>query len=403
MSLLSKSMELDSFPVWIAPELNSYVNNVIKPCFTNHKVYHPLLAPLPWAHALFSREGNQKMRALETIFKREGMNAYSKITVQLGGCKKALQEITITANMNASIKMENDDSKVENQPQTQAPTYIILVDHADILCYEPDGEESLLECTRLAALAKATNSIIICLFDRLPRDMALDRMSAWAKECHDKFFAQFRSTGFIPAPHATYRLELFKWCIDEWIKHLATQRPMICELTEPDFTNLVDYAAYDTPLGIIHWMQRVFLNMVERIEQNSINMDFLEGHLTLANQVYHINQGDVFGIEERFRQACAVGSLRVKKKKPVDAAGVQQEPVPPPEGGDGYDFEIGEGAASGFGAAVNEESIPHIALFSSHGATMDGAKEDMALRKREREEVKEEDVTDDARKQIKVE
>jgi hypothetical protein len=294
-------------PLYASPALCKYVEQRIVFPWRHPERYHQVTGTFPWMHALYGREGTNKARLLrELLTQQHEIHSVEVVSVGLGKCRLALERmICVRAALCAS------------ETTTTGPQYIIILDHADILCYEPDNENTMLDAIDIAQHFGANCGImVIALFDRIPGEMAVDRASSFMRSCHNKFFAQFAANVcFVAAPTEDFRERLFRWAIGVFTTHMQTAageaRPFCCEISDENYKELSMMSTYTTPAQILDWLNKSFCEIIQNPAQPVLDMPFL----TRFNNIHqtprgpHILNDDLQAIESRFSEACGCGPV----------------------------------------------------------------------------------------------
>lgn len=295
-------------PLFASPAFCKYVEQRIAFPWHHAERYHPVTGTFPWIHALYGREGTNKARLLqELLANQHGIHDVEVVTVALGKCNHALERMVCIRA--ASLE--------QSSPKRTGPQYIIILDHADILCYEPDSENTMLNAIDIAQHFGASCGImVIALFDRIPGEMSVDRASSFMRSCHNKFFAQFAANVcFVAAPNEEFRERLFRWAIGVFTTHMQTSageaRPFCCELSDENYKELSMLSTYTTPAQILDWLNKSFREIIQNPAQPVLDMPFL----TRFNNIHqtphgpHILGDDLQAIESRFSEACGCGPV----------------------------------------------------------------------------------------------
>ncbi len=325
------------YPIWIPNEMTDYVRDKIVHPIQHPEAYHTLLAPIPRMQVIFGRFGNDTIRCLNELFKQhhEGVT-HKVVTVEIGRCRVALDAIKAAA----------------------PTTNVIIVDRADVMCYEPDNQDTMLENVELTAIADRTGCIFVFVFNRTRNDGAMDRMNGWPKECALNFINQFQASGLMTCPHADYRISLFKWCFAELVRHVSKTRAFTCLLDDRDYVVLSNYSNFATVQDIIGWMRKIALPVIMSAQLVTLEMYYLEQFFIVhQGTTPHILDYDGAVVEERFYQTAGIVRLLPRALPPVtkkeDAEGSVQK-------------ELGSVTVPGFTnarASLKRQKIEEIELF----------------------------------------
>jgi len=91
-----------------------------------------------------------------------------------------------------------------NNPSESIGTLICIIEHADVLAFEPDNEETVTFATRLERWAKQEDLLIVALLDRTRAFSAGMGANALTRH-HQAFFEQFRNSSFYyPSPNSAF-------------------------------------------------------------------------------------------------------------------------------------------------------------------------------------------------------
>jgi len=271
-----------SQPIWISEPLKIAFEHTVVQAMCSPHVYHPTYAPIPWLVALHGRPGMDKLQVVEMLCKAYGLSSsYTTVVVKIGETMASLNSIKCIAQATKDVGTQQGSTN---------PLHIIVIEHADVLCYEPDTETSLLQSITLGELCESTGVLVVGIFDRLPGDFQ-GQTSAWAKECHNKFYAQFDTTIYLDAPDASFRAELFKFYIEGFVTHYNKTHtdPITCDLKEEDYVTLADCSTFATPENILFFMRKVFLNVLHSNTQE-LTLTYIEGFTNTKYGAPHICQ-----------------------------------------------------------------------------------------------------------------
>ncbi len=370
----------DDEPLWIPQHFEEWFDQSIISTYRRPFQFDSRVAPMPFIHAVYGRRGVNKLRLMEHLLKRNEILSYTVVSVELGHTRDA--QLNIRCIIDSSVEINNNVVKqeellhqheqerrngqrgdiarqqFEEQPQQEQPIHMIIVDHMDVMIYEPDDEAARLSTLRLVDAAKDARVILIGLFDRTPGDK--ENISHVAREVHDVFFSKFVTKGFASAPHKTFRIELFKWAIERFRAHLIKSRPIEVNLDELDYNQLANCSTFATPENVIEFLQRALVPVVQVAETVLIDLPYLMSYMHVLAAGHHVCQYDTYDLEERFSQTCGRGignrpNAVAQKPSVVDEA---------PDGG----IELG------------------ITAFSAKGGTIDGVFGLLGVKKEEKDE-----------------
>lgn len=305
-------------PIWIPHPLEVAFKNTVVQAFTSPYIYHPELAPLPWLISLYGRPGMDKLEVMEKLCLMHGLYGhYKSVVVKMGETSKAMNEIRCIAEATTSVLQEDEEVKKDK------PYFIILIDHVDILCYEPDTEKCLLDSIEMEQLCKDNKVLIVGIFDRLPGETQ-PHTSPWIRECHNRFFAQFTTLLYIEAPNAPFRVQLFKFYISEFESHYnkthGVQKIKV-KLQEGDYERLSDFSTFSTPQNILFFMRKVFLNILQASAEDEViaeglGVNYIEKFTNTQFGAPHICTYDARDDDNRFATACGRGPAPKPKNTP---------------------------------------------------------------------------------------
>ncbi len=371
-------MTSDDEPLWIPQHFEEWFDQSIISTYRRPFQFDSRVAPMPFIHAVYGRRGVNKLRLMEHLLKRNEILSYTVVSVELGHTRDA--QLNIRCIIDSSLEINNavvhqqeqlqqqhsreqlqqrQQEHSREQPQEQLqPIHMIIVDHMDVMIYEPDDEAARLSTLRLVDAAKDARVILIGLFDRTPGDK--ENISHVAREVHDVFFSKFVTKGFASAPHKTFRIELFKWAIERFRAHLIKSRPIEVNLDELDYNQLANCSTFATPENVIEFLQRALVPVVQVAETVLIDLPYLMSYMHVLAAGHHVCQYDTYDLEERFSQTCGRGignrpNANAQKPSVVDEA---------PDGG----IELG------------------ITAFSAKGGTIDGVFGLLGVKKEEKDE-----------------
>jgi hypothetical protein len=229
------------------------------------------------------------------------------ITVKLGHCTQALEKALCVAK-----------ATKERAPGPMGgpvvPQFVMIIDHADILCYEPDNEASMLDSIVLAERCASAGVMVVALFDRVPGELAADRASNFVRSCHNGFFAQFSiSVCYAAAPPEGYRESLFRWAVTTFMEHVQrTGLGLGCDLSAENYKELCMMTTWTTPKHILDWLNKSFREMIETpAAAPMLDMTFLKRFNNVFQTQHgpHIVMEPLDSVESRFSEACGCGPV----------------------------------------------------------------------------------------------
>lgn len=321
-------------PIWIPADLEEAFRNTVVQAFTKPHIYHPDYAPIPWVIGFYGRPGMEKMQVVEKLCLSYGLlSSVTKVDVKLGYVTDALNEIQCTMEAAHSLKVEPPPLE-EVEPSApplgaQGVQHILIVNHADILVYEPDSEKTLLACLDLKKKCEKSGILLIGLFDRLPGETHTQTTN-WIREAHNNFFSQFDTLLYIEAPNEVFRIQLFKYYIEDFVQHYNNTHdiPLKLDIKEDDYTRLALVSTFATPENIITFLRKVFSKIIHNNEvrkemddedgvfQKGLTVDYIEEFTNTNFGAPHICPYDACDANNAFATGCGRGPM-VKKKKPI--------------------------------------------------------------------------------------
>lgn len=331
-------------PIWIPTDLEEAFRNTVVQAFTKPHIYHPDYAPIPWIIGFYGRPGMEKMQVIEKLCLSYGLlSSTTKVDVKLGYVTDALNEIQCTMEAARSVKFEPPPPEGEVQqhsslwgegvesppPQAVVIQHILIINHADILVYEPDSEKTLLACLDFKKKCEQSGILLIGLFDRLPGETH-GQTSNWIREAHNNFFSQFDTLLYIEAPNEVFRIQLFKYYIEDFVRHYNNthERPLKMDIKEEDYLRLALVSTFATPENIITFLRKVFSKIIHTNEvkkeiddedgvfQKGLTVDYIEEFTNTNFGAPHICPYDACDANNAFATGCGRGPM-VKKKKPI--------------------------------------------------------------------------------------
>ena len=290
-------------PVWIAPRLEKYFENkVVLPYFTS-TLYHPDFAPIPYCQAIVGRQGVGKLESIQALLKKANILSTKTINVEFGKTGQAILDIQ------TSFGASRERSLREG---TNSPCHVLVINHADILCYEPDNEKTLLDAIGIAESAKECNTIVLAICDRATGTGGdkSENMTVWARTCQTKFFAQFDSVAFAPAPNAEFRIKYMRWAIDAFAEHCKQQgRKLIIDISDNDYKVLEDYTTYATQRHLMFWMQKIFIAILEDACSIVLDMNLMCEYLGKRMGALHVCDFDARAVEDMYSSSTGAGPI----------------------------------------------------------------------------------------------
>jgi hypothetical protein len=353
-------MEKD--PIWISNRLETYFTNKVLVPWNNPQIYHAKLAPIPYCQAIVGRQGVGKLETLQSLIESHGISSWSTISVEFGKTMEAIQ----------AMSQIFEKCREQSDRVGYAVAHILVIDHADILCYEPDNETSLLAATKIATEAKSSRCMVLAICDRAKGtghdQTSSSHITAWARACQAKFFQQFDSVGFAPAPNAEMRVTYLKWAIDLFQKHLEHNgRKLMVEIEENDWKMIEDYTTYATQEHLHEWLQQVFMGILEDGCRIILNLDFMVEYLSTRMGAPHVCTFDARAVEDMYSSAAGGGPIapvpkypfeEKKKEGPIVVSGFSEGNVDLDEAKQEISEKKSTCVADGFGMQNEDEFAP---------------------------------------------
>lgn len=286
-------------PIFISEAFEDFWKAKVLLPFTSPHLYDEALAPMPWTHAVFARPGTHKLNVVSQLAEKYNIHSVHHVDVKFGETTTALQDLKCKLDAIRDVGILNG----------KHPQDLVIVNHAEVLCYQPDSSDSLMMATHIAEWAR-NGASVVALFDRVPNDVGVAQTTPFIKECHERFFDQFDTNSYIPSPHREYRIELFRWCMARFSRHMVhTGRAFVCVLTPDDYANLADYSIYSVTDGIIRWLKPIFLHIVEAPDVTVLNMERMLQYTNSLSGAPRISRDDECAAESHFSEACGKGPI----------------------------------------------------------------------------------------------
>ena len=297
-------------PIWISTSLNAFFTDTISRAYEHPEMFHDRLAPIPWRAALFGREGVHKAAALTKLCDQHKYN-YLTVDVRIGKTMAALTYMECC--LTEAQKVNAEDT---------GPHTIMIVNHADVLCYEPDNESCMLKALELERFADA-GVMIVGIFDRIPNDQDPQKTTPWAKECQMQYFRQFQHIGYAACPSSDFRQEYFRWALNAFVVHHAKRT---LDLSEGDYVKLADYSTFATCKNIMSFLRNIFYDIIRDPTITTVTLDMLKDMMMTKMGVEHVCDYDTRAVEDRFSLACGKGPI-VRPKQLVQPSELPQTNV----------------------------------------------------------------------------
>ena len=187
--------------------------------------------------AVYGREGMRKAEVVRDFCTSIGVNSY-------------IQPIIYGKTSEICHEMENKfkHAAYEAPSKTRPELEVIIIDHADILAFEPCDEYTVRFSLRLEEFAKSANFLVICCFDRTKTE-DLPNPSRTA------FFRQFPYGTVLSSPEdAEFRIEFYKSVIGSFCKQYAFD----CALQDADYEELAKCSKWGSIDNMLDYCKEVF-------------------------------------------------------------------------------------------------------------------------------------------------
>jgi hypothetical protein len=305
-------------PLWVGPELEKFFVDHVAVQYMHPDRFDAQLAPLSYCQAVFGRAGLEKCRAVQQLAAAHCPSlSVECVTVEFGKTTQAMA--TIDQHFASS-------REVCAAKGSGAIVSLLVIDRADILVYEPDNEETMLRAIRIKKRAEKLRVMVLCLFDRTPGDTNEGhRMTAWGRECHERFFAQFEPYGYHGCPDAEYRKAYFWWYFERFAAHRQRVTGGVPIPMALDFDQLADFSIFATPLDLRRFCHKIGLAVTrdpDAPKHRQLDMSLVRAHVNGTTQ--HICAYDPREVENRFRMLCHRGPEVANKQQPT-----AEQPQPP--------------------------------------------------------------------------
>lgn len=289
---------MEEEPVWISQQLQRVFEDTIVNVYERPQLYHPELVPAPWRLSVFGREGVHKFKAFTKLLIQHKYT-FDSVDVKLGHTTAALQY------MECALK---EASKETRRPDG-GPNMFFIINHADILCYEPDNDASAMASLTLSRFAEQ-GIFLIALFDRIPGDQDPQKITVWAKEFQMQFFRQFQHIGYGACPTSDFRQEYFRYSIRKFVGHMIGQQRIITlDLSEGDYIKLADYSTFATIKNIVDFLRNVYNDVIRDKSIEVFDLNLLCARMSLKLGVEHVCDYDSRAVEDNYSLACGKGPI----------------------------------------------------------------------------------------------
>lgn len=296
---------------WIDPDLRVQFQKWVAGPFRQPGLFHSELAPVPMGQAIIGRGGSQKEASIDWLIKEFQVPTPITVTVEFGRCRDAMEKIVAIVQ-----------AALEN-PGASSPSFLLVIHHADRLCYDCESEDIAILATEIVARASKEKIMVLALCDRPRNAEDPQRMAPWAIKCQTQFFGQFENVMYASCPDADYNVDYSLNRIGHFIEHMKLNARMINQEIDRDGNDIVllrDIVRYASQESINQWLQKVFYEFILDPTKVRLSITELEDHTYLHTGTRHICAFDAMTVESRFREACGKGPLVVvgtmKKKAP---------------------------------------------------------------------------------------
>lgn len=291
-------------PVYVNSNVEEFFKDVVMPPIFNQELFHPVTNPLRYCLALFGRKGVKKRALMQQLMDTHGV-MYASVGVTPENIEDIPQAIVeYVADIGGTL--EPDDPRLRG---------VVLIEHADRLCFEPPTKEVMefaLDISKVATIGKV---MIIGLFDRLPPSKDDPNINNGLRHYQTKFFTQFKGGGYMPPPHSDYRQQLFRWYFDFYQNNAGKAAKITFDLSDGDYVELADASSNTTIDMMVEWIQKVlYVYAKPRDEPLVINIDTLSEHLNNAQGFPHICRMDLEALENKWRIKNGKGLLDSDRK-----------------------------------------------------------------------------------------
>lgn len=163
----------------------------------NPTIFDHALVPVRRTLAVYGREGMRKGDVVKDFCSRHNID-WKSIDVVFGATGEAAD----------AFNMHYVERTVMEQTRK---LQVIIIDHADILAFEPSDEETMAHfALQLEAKATLANLIVVCLFDRHRQD---EEPNAY----RSRFFKQFIYGALLTSPPADFRIKFYEEVIKAFV------------------------------------------------------------------------------------------------------------------------------------------------------------------------------------------
>ena len=285
----------------------------------DNQLFKKKVFPIKRVIGIFGRDGSDKRASIVAFLKRhlplDGL--VFEVSVRYGETLNAIEDMaSFTSGRLNAIFETNAAFPLPQDSSCDQATAALVVEHADILAYEPDNEKTMRFMLKLRSLAEKTEILVILLFDRLLSDP--DTVMP-TKQYRAALARDIDVCLYMGAPDAEFRTALLR---EQFAMHVANAEPPIQDvLSEGDYTMLADNTAGATPCQIREFVRRVFDDLTSKYPcvycrefgapadaPRKLNMAVLQSHMSTASGSLLILPNNGRTAEAAFEEAIAKSS-----------------------------------------------------------------------------------------------
>jgi hypothetical protein len=259
------------------------------------KLYEALIHPLKFPEQYKRNESLFPVRRLVSIWSRPDQGAANAVAHHLE--KHDIKKLIIIP-----VNFGHTSFFIE-QIKTVPLDHVVILEHADVLAFEPDDEATMKFCLQLAEL----NLTIVACFERLPKTG--DQQTEYQR----RFFYQFRASAYLSAPNDEFRQRYFQFLFER-LSDVADVK-----LEEKDYMVLSMASTFATPNDMKEFVKRIYYEYTAKEEkQRLLDINVLLSRFLTTNPYGHrcIFRIDYRFDENEFSQACGAGPIPGMPEKP---------------------------------------------------------------------------------------
>lgn len=194
-------------------------------------------------------------------------------------------------------------------PCAEGERYVLVIDNADILAYEPDSEDVMRFFMHIRDYATKLNIQIVFCFDRPPNWV---EPGSTQKTFRFYFGSQITASTFLPAPDVQTRDLLFRECAELYEKSSsAVPAEGGHGLSDADFIFLASHSQFATCRQIVEFFKRCVIAAGYPVE---LKFDMFRSRMHEPRTGRpHILAIDVCGVEDKMSLACGKGPQQYDK------------------------------------------------------------------------------------------